>query len=435
MQFLLQLNQFFWSGPALLMLLGLHLYHTFHLSFVQRHILKGIRLSLGSDNDSMPQGFSRFGSLTTTLAATLGTGNIVGVSTAVYLGGPGAIFWCWLTGVLGMATTYAETYLCTRYRFAADNGTLQGGPMYILKYLLGRKKLAALYGVALCLSAFFIGCTTQSNAITETCHQVFGIMPAAAAILTAFLVGLILLQGKSWIEKFSMAVVPTMAIFFFGGCLLYLILHADYLLPALSQILSSAFGFSQIGGGLAGFTVGKAVRYGIARGLFTNEAGLGTAGLVAGNSAEENAENQALISMSATFWDTVVLCAVTGLLLATFQLEYPTEWPFLSAGSLTAAAFAKLPFFGDEILAVAIICFALATLVGWSFFGRQGFEFLFHGKGISLYHYFYVIMIFVGGIMPLTLVWEMTDFINLFLLVPSFYMLVRCRKQISHSQH
>lgn len=429
MQSLLRLNQLLWGGPVLILLLGLHLYHTFHYSFIQRRIGQGIRLSLGSDTENTPHGFSRFGSLTTTLAATLGTGNIVGVSTAVYLGGPGAIFWCWLTGVLGMATTYAETYLCTKYRSMGDDGILRGGPMYILRFILKKKRLAILYSIALCMAALGIGCITQSNAITDTCQQVFGIKPAITAISTAFLVGLILLQGKHWIESFSMAVVPTMAIFFFGGCLLYLILHIDYLFPALSQIFSSAFGLSQIGGGLAGFTAGKAIRYGIARGLFTNEAGLGTAGLIAGNSAEEKAENQALISMSATFWDTVILCAITGLVLSAFQLEYPAEWPHLSAGSLTAAAFSKLPFFGDEILAIAIICFALATLVGWSFFGRQGFDFLFHGKGICLYHYLYIIMIFIGGVMPLTLVWELTDFINLFLLIPAFYMLVQCQRK------
>lgn len=407
--------------------MGLHLYHTYRLKFVQRHIIKGIRLSLGDETGEGTPGFSRFGSLTTTLAATLGTGNIVGVSTAVYLGGPGAVFWCWLTGVFGMATTYAETYLCSRYRYPDRLGQPQGGPMYLLRHLLGKKGAALLYSIALCLSAFCIGCTTQSNAITDTCNQVFGIMPAITAILTAFLVGLILMQGKKWIEKFSMAVVPTMAIFFFGGCLLYLILHARYLLPALSQILSSAFGLSQIGGGLAGFTLGKAVRYGVARGLFTNEAGLGTAGLVAGSSSETQAKNQALISMSASFWDTVVLCAITGLVLVAYQLEYPSEWPLLTAGSLTAAAFSKLPFFGDEILAVAILCFALATLVGWSYFGRQGFDYLFHGKGHLIYQSLYIIMIFVGGVMPLTLVWEMTDFINLFLFLPTLYMLIRCR--------
>lgn len=432
MEFLLHINQFLWGGPVLILLMGLHLYHTFHLSFVQRHIFRGIQLSLGDETTDESQasshGFSRFGSLTTTLAATLGTGNIVGVSTAIYLGGPGAIFWCWLTGVFGMATTYAETWLCTRYRYADYSGHLQGGPMYVLACLLKKKALGVLYSIALCLSAFCIGCTTQSNAITDTCSQVFGFMPAITAIITAFVVGLILMQGKRWIEKFSMAVVPSMAIYFFGGCILYLILHADHLLPSLSQIFSSAFGFSQIGGGVAGFTVGKAVRYGVARGLFTNEAGLGTAGLVAGSSSEAKPENQALISMSAAFWDTVVLCAVTGLVLVSFQLEYSAEWPLLSPGSLTAAAFSKLPFWGEEILAAAIICFALATLVGWSYFGLQGFDFLFHGKGQRLYQGLYVIMIFAGGVMPLSLVWELTDFINLLLLLPAFYMLIRCRK-------
>ncbi len=429
MSFLSSLNQFLWGGPVLLLLLGLHIYYTFRLSFVQRHILRGIRLSLGDDKGKKSAGFSRFGSLTTTLAATLGTGNIVGVSTAVYLGGPGAVFWCWLTGALGMATTYAETFLCTKYRHTDGKNHSQGGPMYVLRYLLGKKKLALLYSAALCLSAFFIGCTTQSNAIADTCKQVFGIIPPVTAIVTAFTVGLILILGRHWIEKFSMAVVPSMAFFFFGGCLLYLILHADYLLPSLSRIVSSAFGFSQIGGGLAGFTIGKAVRYGIARGLFTNEAGLGTAGLIAGNSSESRPENQALISMSATFWDTVVLCAITGVVLTAYQLEYASEWQHLSAGSLTAAAFSKLPFFGDEILAIAIISFALATLVGWSYFGRQGFEFLFRGKGCAFYQYLYIAMIFIGGVMPLNLVWELTDFINLFLLIPSFYMLIRCRNK------
>lgn len=432
MSFLRMVNQFLWSGPLLILLMGIHIYYTCSLRFVQKHIFKGIRLSMGDSGEKNKSGFSRFGSLTTTLAATLGTGNIVGVSTAVFLGGPGAVFWCWLTGVFGMATTYAETFLCTRYRITDSDGNTQGGPMYLLSHFLHKKYMAFLYSTALCLSAFFIGCTTQSNAISDTCHQVFGFYPPVTSILTAFVVGIILIQGKHWIEKFTMAVVPTMAIFFFGGCILYLILHLDFLLPALSQILSSAFGLSQIGGGIAGFTLGKAVRYGVARGLFTNEAGLGTAGLIAGSSSEENAKNQALISMSASFWDTVVLCAVTGLVIVAFQLEFPQEWFLYSAGSLTAAAFSKLPFFGDEILAIAIICFALATLVGWSYYGRQGFSYLFHGKGEFIYLAVYILMIFIGGVLPLTLVWEMTDFINLFLFIPAFYMLVRCRKSVKN---
>lgn len=422
MELLIHINQFLWNGPILILLLGIHVYYTVHLRLVQRKIGRGIRLSL-VEKDGNQKGFGRFGSLATTLAATLGTGNIVGVSTAVFLGGPGAVFWCWITGVLGMATTYAETWLCHRLRWQNH-----GGPMYILHYFLHRPILAVLYSAALCLSAFCIGCTTQTNAIANACEQVFDIPPVASSITIAFMVGLILMQGSQWIEKFSVAIVPTMAIFFFGGCMLYLILHAYYLLPALREIFLSAFGLPAVSGGVVGFTLGKAVRYGVARGLFTNESGLGTAGLIAGHSAENTSEKQALVSMSATFWDTVVLCAITGLVLVSYQLEYPSEWPSLSAGSLTTAAFGKLPFWGDEILAIAILCFALATLVGWSYLGKQGFDYLFHEQKQQLYQVLYIIMIFVGGVMPLNLVWELTDFINLFLLFPTVYLLIQCRK-------
>ena len=237
-------------------------------------------------------------------------------------------------------------------------------------------------------------------------------------------------SGSKWIENVSIAIVPTMAIFFFGGCLLYLILHADYLLPSLKLIFSSAFAPPSIGGGFAGYTMGKAIRYGVARGLFTNESGLGTTGLIAGHCSEDDSVKQAAISMSATFWDTVVLCAITGLVLVCYQLEFPSEWQTLPASALTTAAFGKLPFFGDEILSIAIISFALATLIGWSYLGKQGFDYLFQGKYERFYQTLYLIMIFSGGIMPLALVWEMTDFINLFLLLPNIYLLVRCRKYV-----
>ena len=430
MQFLISLNQLLWGGPILVLLLGIHIYHTIHLRLVQRKIGIGIRLSLGDDGQAATHGFSRFGSLTTTLAATLGTGNIVGISTAVFLGGPGAVFWCWITGILGMATTYAETYLSRRLRWQDEQGDFHGGPMYILHYTLHKRGLAFFYSLALWLSAFCIGCSTQSNAITGACSEVFHVPPVYSAIVTAFVVGLILMQGANWIERFSMAIVPSMAIFFFGGCFLYLLLHIGYLLPALREILSSALGLSSVGSGVFGFTLGRAVRYGVARGLFTNEAGLGTAGLIAGSSMEQKSDRQALVSMSATFWDTVVLCAITGIVIVAYQLEFPGEWQTLSAGSLTTAAFRKLPFFGDEILGIAIVCFALATLVGWSYLGKQGFDYLFHSKYPMLYLALYILMIFVGGMMPLTLVWEMTDLINLFLLLPTLYLLLACRKKV-----
>ena len=204
MKLLIDVNQLLWNGPILVMLFGTHVYFTLRLRLVQRKIGYGISLSL-SDGSKNKKGFGRFGSLTTTLAATLGTGNIIGISTAVFLGGPGAVFWCWLTGLLGMATTYAETFLCHHFRYQGH-----GGPMYILHFLLHKKTLALLYSAALTLSAFFIGCTTQSNAITETCHQVFSLPPATCAIITAFFVGLILMQGRKWIENVSIAIVPTL---------------------------------------------------------------------------------------------------------------------------------------------------------------------------------------------------------------------------------
>lgn len=495
MRYLILINQFLWGGPVLILLLSLHLYYTWHLRFVQRKIGAAVRLSLEdspakespakdpsvkdpSAKDSSaknpscresshgkkglhqthrnkPTGFGRFGSLATTLAATLGTGNIVGVSTAVFLGGPGAVFWCWLTGALGMATTYAETWLCSSYRFRDHEGNLCSGPMYLLHHVLHKKWLALIYSAALCLSAFFIGCTTQSNALADTCQQTFGIPLVISSILTAFVVGLILMQGRALIERVSIALVPTMAIFFVGSCLLYLLLHASYIIPALKEILYAAFhtstittasgdalsgaadsarsitGLSPALSGISGFAVGQAVRYGIARGLFTNEAGLGTSGLIAGSSQEDNPHRQALVSMSASFWDTVVLCAITGVVLVAFQLEYPTEWSLWSAGSLLTGAFSKLPFGGPQILAVSLICFALATLIGWSYLGIRGFCFLFHGKALWIYHTLYIVMIFVGGILPLTLVWELTDLINLFLLIPCFYLLVKCRAKLT----
>lgn len=426
MEFIRTVNQFLWGGPILILLLGIHIYHTIFLRFVQRKIGKGISLSLGEEKKSS-LGFSRFGSLTTTLAATLGTGNIVGVSTAVFLGGPGAVFWCWITGILGMATTYAETFLSGIYRWKDKEGEQHGGPMYILRYTLKKKGMAFFYSLALCCSALFIGCTVQSNAITQSCSEVFHCSPVFSAIATCFLVGLILMQGTTWIERFSIYIVPSMAFFFFGGCLLYLLLHYHYILPALREILISAFVPQSIGCGVAGYGIGKAVRYGVARGLFTNESGLGTAGLIAGSAAEDKPKNQALISMSATFWDTVVLCAITGIMLVSYQIEYSWEWQNVSAGSLTTAAFRKLPFFGDEILGIAIVCFALATLVGWSYIGKQGYDFIFHKKYPRVYQTIYIVMIFIGGQLPLTFVWEMADLVNLFLLFPTVYLLLKCR--------
>ena len=420
-------NAVMWGAPLLVLLLGLHIYFTIRTGFVQRNLRKALKHSLESDASS---GMSAFGTLTTTLAATLGTGNIIGVSTAVYLGGPGGVFWCWVTGLLGMATTYAETKLSCLYRSKQD-GHNTGGMMYVLEKGLGKKKLAFLYSFFICLSAFCAGCTTQSNAISETCLDVWGIPKWVAGIVVALPVGLVILQGVKWIEQVCMALVPTMAFLFVGGCLAYILLNASVLPEAVLTIIKSAFNTKSFLGGAVGFSAGRAVRYGVARGLFTNEAGLGTSGIAAASGSENiTPEKQGLISMTATFWDTVVMCAITGVVVVMFVIQNEQALVTVSSGLLVKGAFETLPLFGEELIAIATVCFAVATLIGWSYFGQVAADYM-GGQGLlRKYQYVYVIMIFAGAVMPMGIVWEITDFINVFILIPAVYALVKCRKQL-----
>ena len=277
----------------------------------------------------------------------------------------------------------------------------------------GRKNWHLFTVFFICFSAYFAGCTTQSNAISETCRGIWELPKWLVGIIVALTVGLVILQGVKWIEKASMMIVPAMALLFVAGCLFYLVLHIVYFPAAIRQIVTSAFSPRCAAAGGLGYTVGAAVRYGVARGLFTNEAGLGTSGIAAACGEEKiSPEEQGLISMTATFWDTVVLCAVTGIFVVIYQ----------------AKAFAELPLVGTEIIGVATVAFAVATLIGWSLFGKVAAEFLGGKQLTRTYQYIYVIMIFAGAVMPLGFVWEITDFVNLFLLVPSVYTLLCCRK-------
>lgn len=427
MNIISKFNSVMWGAPLLILLFGIHIYFTIRTGFVQRNLRKALKYSLESDSSS---GMSAFGTLTTTLAATLGTGNIIGVSTAVFLGGPGGVFWCWLTGIFGMATTYAETKLCCLYRTRRD-GQNAGGMMYVLERGLGKKKLALAYSFFVCLSAYCVGCTTQSNAISETCLDVWGIPKWVAGIVVALPVGLVILQGVKWIEQVCMALVPTMAFLFLGGCMAYIVLHASMLPSAMETIVKSAFNTRSLLGGTVGFSVGMAIRYGVARGLFTNEAGLGTSGIAAASGSEKiTPEKQGLISMTATFWDTVVMCAITGIVVVMFVLQNEGVLVTMPGGLLVKGAFETLPLLGKELIAIATVCFAVATLIGWSYFGQVAAEYMGGRKILRKYQYVYVIMIFVGAVMPMGIVWEITDFINVFILIPAVYALVKCRRQL-----
>lgn len=434
--FFKSINEILWGTPILCILLGTHLFFTFHLNFIQKHTLRAIRLSLASNDTSSSKGFSGFGALATTLAATLGTGNIVGVSTAVYYGGPGAVFWCWLTGIFGMATTYAECFLSVKYQQKKDfseNPHYSGGPMYILRNGLHNKWLAYFYALCVTISSFGAGCTTQSNALAETAAYLWHLPPWFIGIITAVIVGFVLVAGISSIEKFCMKLVPAMATLFLSTSVVILLLNYHYVWDGLTLILNCAFSPKAIGGGLLGGTIGysmkTAARYGIARGLFTNEAGLGTAGITAAGSSA-SPTTQALISMTATFWDTVVCCGITGLVIVTNMLRFPESVKEISAGNLVNAAYEVIPYLGGPILGVCMVLFALATLIGWSYMGQQAFSYLFHQKGTKIYQTIYLVMIFLGAVMSLDLVWEFTDTINFFMVIPNLIALYTLHKEI-----
>ncbi len=426
------INNFLWGIPMPILLYGTHLYFTVHLKGVQRHIGKAVKMSLTPEK-SAEGDLSGFASLTATLAATIGTGNIVGISTAVYYGGPGAIFWCWLTGILGMATTYAECYLGVLYRRKTSDGTYLGGPMYALEYGLNKKWLAVLFCIFTLIASYGVGCSTQSRAVTETTRTLWNLPEYAVGMVIAVIVGLVILGGVKSIGKICSKLVPAMGGFYILGCLLLLLMNLPYFFPAVSFIFKSAFVTSSlpaaVTGGVIGSTVRSAIRYGIARGLFTNEAGLGSAAIAAAGAKTSHPSRQALISMSATFWDTVVMCAITGLVIVTNLLKNPTSASGYSAQELTSAAFNSIPY-GNVILGISLIAFAVATLIGWSYFGEKAVEYLFGKSGINTYRLCYIVMIFVGSIMSLELVWELTDLVNAFMALPNILCLILLRKQI-----
>ena len=426
------LNHFLWSAPVLILLGAAHLLFTFRLKFPQRLTFHAIRLSVSAD-ESAPKdekNLSGFAALATTLAATLGTGNIVGVSTAIALGGPGALFWCWLTGILGMATAYAECFLSCLFRHTKPDGTTVGGPMYILEHGLKNRSLAILYALCTLAAALGVGCTTQANAISDAIGACWKISPHITGITAAVLTGFVIIGGIKSIGSFCVRIVPFLGFFYIGCCLVLLWMTRDAVPAALSLILERAFHPGAALGGFAGSTLQSTLRFGIARGLFTNEAGIGTASIAAAASSS-SPRRQGLISMTAVFWDTVVMCALTGIVIVANIIQAPSSIAGYSLGGLTMAAFARLPFFGEELLSLSLVAFALTTLIGWCYFGEKGTEYLFGEKWIPAYHFCYILMAYLGAIIPMSLVWGMTDLINGIMVFPNLIALFLLRKKIS----
>lgn len=423
-------NQFLWSGPLLFLLMGTHLYFTMKLKFPQKNIFRAICLSVTPGSTEKGNNLSVFATLSTTLAATLGTGNIIGVSTAVALGGPGAIFWCWITGILGMATAYAECFLSVRFRNRNEDGTYQGGPMYAWKNGLHNSGIGKLYAALTLVAAFGVGCTTQSNSITQTTTVSFGLNPHIVGIAAALLAGFVIIGGIRSIGDVCVKLVPFLAILYTASCILLLFINRDALLPAIRLILSHALAPRAALGGAAGSSLIITARYGIARGLFTNEAGIGTAAIAAAASEAETPSHQAYVSMTAVFWDTVVMCLLSGLVIVTNMILHPDSVINVSEAGLTDAAFSYLPIWGNVFLSVCLTAFAITTLIGWSYLGEQAYRYVTGNRMIPLYKTAYIIMIYIGAVMPLNLVWECTDLINALMVLPNIAALFLLQKHL-----
>ena len=416
------LSSFLWGWPMIILLLGTHVFLTFRLRIPQRKLFTGIKLSIKKDTKAEGD-VSQFGALATALAATIGTGNIVGVATAVALGGPGAGMWCWLTGIFGMSTKYAEGLLAVKYRVKTPDGRMLGGPMYALERGLGMKWLAILFAIFTALASFGIGCTVQANSIALLANETFGVPTWLIGIMVCLLTALVILGGVKAIAKVCTILVPFMAILYVIGCVAILCFNYNYVWPAVQLIVDSAFNPAAAGGGLAGATVMMAARYGIARGLFSNESGLGSAPIVAAAAQTRNPVRQALVSSTGTFWDTVIICALTGLVLVSSILAYP-DITFDDGAALTKVAFSKIPYVGAPLLSFGILTFAFSTIIGWSYYGESAVNYLEGRRTNRFYRILFIVALFFGSIINLDIIWNIADCMNALMAIPNLVALL-----------
>ncbi|MBR2571377.1 MAG: sodium:alanine symporter family protein [Clostridia bacterium] len=416
-----KLDSFLWGWPLIILLFGTHIFMTVRTGFIQKDIFKAIRMSVTRDEGSEGD-VSQFGALTTALSSTIGTGNIVGVGTAIALGGPGSVLWMWLTGVFGIATKYAETIIAVKYRVKSENGTMIGGAMYALDRGLHARWAGILFALLAALCAFGIGCMVQANAVVGNITTNFSVPAVAVAIVLSALVALVIIGGIKSITRVSEKLVPFMAVFYFLGCLVILIRNADVLGQTVQTILSSAFSAKAVGGGFIGSTVAMACRYGFARGLFSNESGMGSAPLVASAAKTRNPKRQALVSMTGTFWDTVIICLMTGLVLVSCIIKYPHIDGLSGDGSiLTSQAFSMIPHIGLPVLVVGLITFAFSTILGWYYYGERCAVYLLGEKVILPYKILWVIGVFVGSMMKIGVVWDLADLMNGLMAIPNIF--------------
>ncbi len=424
------IDNFIWGWPLIILLFGTHIFMTFRTGFIQKDIFKAIKLSVTKDPDAEGD-VSQFGALTTALSSTIGTGNIIGVGTAIACGGPGSVLWMWLTGIFGIATKYAETLIAVKYRVKSEDGTMIGGAMYALDRGLKARWAGIIFAVLAAVCAFGIGCMVQANAVAANFTTNFGVAPWIIAIVLSALVALVIIGGIQSITRVSEKLVPFMAVFYVIGCVIILVMNVDVLGEAVVTIVTSAFTTKAATGGFIGSTVAMACRYGFARGLFSNESGMGSAPLVASAAQTRNPKRQALVSMTGTFWDTVIICLMTGLVLVSCIIKHPSIDALSGNGSaLTSMAFSTIPGFGLPILIVGLITFAFSTILGWYYYGERCAVYLLGEKVIMVYKILWVIGVFVGSLVELNLIWNIADLLNGLMAIPNIFAVLFLSKVI-----
>lgn len=446
MEILTAIDSFVWGPAMILLLLGSHVFLTVKTGFIQKKLPQAVRMSLTREENAEGD-ISHFGALATALAATIGTGSIVGVATAILAGGPGAVFWMWITGIFGIATKYSEVFVAIKYRVKDHNGNMLGGAMYAWERAFqknGRTPkwahlMAVLFALFAALAAIGTGSAVQASAMTGIITSNFPLPKEAIGIVIVAMTGIVILGGVQSISRVCEKLVPVMAIGYAGGCLIILVMNASYLGPALYEIISCAFSPRAAFGGAVGSGILVALQFGCARGLFSNESGLGSAPIIAAAAQTNNPAKQALIAMTGTFWSTVVICLLTGVVLVSTMLAYPeiqasilADSSIFSGAMLSSLAFAKIPFIGSPILILGMISFSYSTILGWSYYGSRCVTFLFGKSAARPYQIVYVAVAFLGAIGIGDTVWLISDIGNALMAVPNIIVVLALSGIIAH---
>lgn len=418
-----EISSFVWGPILIAILLGAGIYFTIKLRFVQvREFFHGILITLGFYEHPKHKGeIKHFQALTTALSATIGTGNIAGVATAIALGGPGAVFWMWLTGFFGMALKYASCVLALKYRVFAKDGSVAGGPMYYLERGLKVKWLAVFFAICTAITATFIGNMVQSNSVADVFYTSLKIPHLITGIFIAVFVWMVIIGGIKRIAKVTQVIAPLMCIVYILGAGYILILYADKILPSILIIIKSAFTPTAATGGFAGSVVLYTIRMGIARGLFSNEAGLGSAPIAHAAAKENEPVREGLVAMMGPFIDTLVICTLTALVIVVTG-----AWKSgLNGATLTASAFREaMPIRGDFLVGFGLVFFALSTTIAWSYYGDRCIYYLGGNKWVEPYKWIYCLLIPLGAVVKLELIWNIADIANAFMALPNLIALL-----------